>query len=124
MGQAWHCRCHDRAGQLSFENASCNIGDNAILKGLKLQINVVEVACLLGQSGCGKTTLLCIAAGIQRTSASRMLIDGEVVDGPLLCVAPERCNVGLVSRISRYFILLRCCGMWLLAAALWEGRKR
>jgi len=66
---------------LSFENASCNTGDNAILKELKLQINVAEVACLLGQLGYGKTTLRRIAAGFQRTPARRMLIDSEVVDG-------------------------------------------
>jgi ABC-type Fe3+/spermidine/putrescine transport system ATPase subunit len=112
------------AGQLSFENAFCNIGDNAILKELKLQINVVEVAGLLGQSGCGKTTLGRIAAGIQRTPARGMLIDGEVVEGLLRCVAPERCNVGLVSSILRYFTLLRCCRMWALAAVPWAGWKR
>jgi ABC-type Fe3+/spermidine/putrescine transport system ATPase subunit len=104
------------AGQLSFGDASCNIGGNAILKKLKLPINGVEVACLLGQSGCGKTILRCIAAGIQRTPARGMLIDVEVVDGPLRGVAPERCNVGLMTRISRYFTLLGCCRMWLLAA--------
>ena len=84
------------AGQLTFENVSCSIAGNPILKNLNFEIKAGEIACLLGQSGCGKTTLLRIAAGIQRPSAGRVLIDGDVVDGPQQFVPPERRNVGLV----------------------------
>ncbi len=84
------------AGQLTFENVSCRIGKTEILKDLNFEIKAGEIACLLGPSGCGKTTLLRIAAGIQRPSAGRVLIDGEVVDGPRQFIQPERRNVGLV----------------------------
>ena len=84
------------AGQLTFENVSCRIGETEILKDLSFEIAAGEIACLLGPSGCGKTTLLRIAAGIQRPSSGRVLIDGEVVDGPQHFVEPERRNVGLV----------------------------
>jgi iron(III) transport system ATP-binding protein len=84
------------AGQLTFENVPCDIGGNQILKDLNFEIKAGEIACLLGQSGCGKTTLLRIAAGIQRPSTGRVLIDGDVVDGPEQFVPPERRNVGLV----------------------------
>ena len=84
------------AGRLTFENVSCTIGETEILKDLSFELQAGEIACLLGQSGCGKTTLLRIAAGIQRPTAGRVLLDGEEVDGPTRYVPPERRNVGLV----------------------------
>ncbi len=84
------------AGQLTFENISCTIDGNHILKDLNFEIKAGEIACLLGPSGCGKTTLLRIAAGIQRASTGRVLFDGEEVDGPARFMQPERRNVGLV----------------------------
>ena len=84
------------AGKLAFENISCTIGPTEILKDLSFELQAGEIACLLGQSGCGKTTLLRIAAGIQRPTSGRVLLDDEEVDGPSHYVPPERRNVGLV----------------------------
>src|SRR5215813_9125695 len=49
-----------------------------------ISINVAEgeVICLVGASGCGKTTLLDIIAGLTRPDAGRVLADGELVEGP------------------------------------------
>ncbi len=84
------------AGKLTFQDVSCAIDGHDILKNLSFELQAGEIACLLGQSGCGKTTLLRIAAGIQRPSSGRVLIDGYEVDGPSGFVPPERRNVGLV----------------------------
>ena len=84
------------AGKLAFENVSCSIGSTEILKNLSFELQAGEIACLLGQSGCGKTTLLRIAAGIQQVTSGRVLLDDEEVDGPSGFVPPERRNVGLV----------------------------
>lgn len=84
------------AGKLAFENVSCSIGSTEILKNLSFELQAGEIACLLGQSGCGKTTLLRIAAGIQPVTSGRVLLDDEEVDGPSGFVPPERRNVGLV----------------------------
>ena len=84
------------AGKLAFEQVSCSIGATDILKDLSFELQAGEIACLLGQSGCGKTTLLRIAAGIQRLTAGRVLLDDEEVDGPTRFLPPERRNVGLV----------------------------
>ena len=84
------------AGKLAFENVSCTIGSTEILKNLSFELQAGEIACLLGQSGCGKTTLLRIAAGIQPVTSGRVLLDDEEVDGPSRFVPPERRNVGLV----------------------------
>ncbi len=91
------------AGKLTFESVSLSIGSVEILKDLSFELQAGEIACLLGQSGCGKTSLLRIAAGIQRPSLGRVLIDDEVVDGPSSFVPPERRNVGLVFQDSALF---------------------
>ena len=41
-----------------------------------------EFACILGHSGCGKSTVLSIIAGLQRATSGRVVIDGKDADGP------------------------------------------
>src|SRR5262245_1931167 len=49
-----------------------------------ISINVAEgeVICLVGASGCGKTTLLDIMAGLTKPDSGRVLADGQLVEGP------------------------------------------
>jgi iron(III) transport system ATP-binding protein len=54
------------------------------------------VLCLLGHSGCGKTTLLRIAAGVERQTLGRVLINEREVAGPDIFLPPERRGVGLM----------------------------
>jgi len=52
------------------------------LDTVDLEIYEGEFICLLGSSGCGKTTLLNILAGFERPSSGSVLIDGEAVEKP------------------------------------------
>jgi len=49
------------------------------LDHLSLDVPSGEALCLLGLSGCGKTTLLRIAAGVERQTLGHMLLDGQEV---------------------------------------------
>lgn len=52
------------------------------LNGIDLVINGGEFFCLLGASGCGKTTLLNMLAGFESVSAGSLTLDGEPIVGP------------------------------------------
>jgi nitrate ABC transporter ATP-binding subunit len=45
-------------------------------------INDGEFVCILGHSGCGKSTVLSIIAGLQRATLGGVVIDGKQIDTP------------------------------------------
>src|SRR4051794_38285928 len=52
------------------------------LDRISLQVNEGEFVCIVGQSGCGKTTLLNIIAGLEMPDSGRVLAGGKPVTGP------------------------------------------
>jgi len=60
-----------------------------VLNGLSFQVTEGEFVCLVGASGCGKTTLLRLVAGLERPTVGQVRLAGQVVDRP-------RRTVGLV----------------------------
>ncbi|HXN10748.1 MAG TPA: polyamine ABC transporter ATP-binding protein [Steroidobacteraceae bacterium] len=60
-----------------LENVSKHFGDFVAVNQVSLSIAAGEIFCLLGASGCGKTTLLRMLAGFETPTEGRLLIDGE-----------------------------------------------
>lgn len=82
--------------QLSFENIVQTYNATQALNGVSLTVEPGELVCLLGHSGCGKTTLLRIAAGVEAPTSGRVLMDGREVSGTKSFVEPERRGIGLM----------------------------
>jgi ABC-type nitrate/sulfonate/bicarbonate transport system ATPase subunit len=57
-------------------------GMPAVLGGIDLAIGANEFVALVGRSGCGKTTLLNIIAGLETASAGAVRVGGALVTGP------------------------------------------
>jgi iron(III) transport system ATP-binding protein len=84
------------AASLSIENVRHTFGATPVLDDVSLSVSAGEVVTLLGHSGCGKTTMLRIAAGLERPNAGRVILAGREVTGPSVFVPPEQRGVGLM----------------------------
>ena len=59
-----------------IERLTKKFGDFVAVDDVTLDIYPKEIFCLLGGSGCGKTTLLRMLAGFERPTSGRVFIDG------------------------------------------------
>jgi len=66
----------DAKPYVRIEKVTKKFGEFIAVDDVTLDIHKKEIFCLLGASGCGKTTLLRILAGFERPTAGRIYIDG------------------------------------------------
>ena len=57
-------------------------GPAVIVRDFTLYIGEGEFVCLLGHSGCGKTTVLSILMGLVEPTTGGVVIGGREIDGP------------------------------------------
>jgi nitrate/nitrite transport system ATP-binding protein len=71
---------------LQVENLAKTFSPDAppVFDHVHLSINSGEFACVIGHSGCGKTTILNILAGLDEASGGNVFMDGREVKGPSL----------------------------------------
>ena len=66
---------------LSFRYAD---SDQLILRDVNMHVNEGDFVCLLGQSGCGKSTFLRLMAGLEAPSSGSICVDGQPINGTSL----------------------------------------
>ena len=66
----------DAKPYVRIEKVTKKFGDFVAVDDVSLDIYKKEIFCLLGASGCGKTTLLRMLAGFERPTSGRIFIDG------------------------------------------------
>jgi nitrate/nitrite transport system ATP-binding protein len=55
-----------------------------VFDGINVDIARGEFVCIIGHSGCGKTTILNVLAGLESASSGHVFMDGREVAGPSL----------------------------------------
>ncbi len=65
---------------IELQGISKSFGDHSVIRDFSLKIDPEERFILLGQSGCGKTTLLRILAGFETPDSGEILINGQRVN--------------------------------------------
>ena len=59
-------------------------GEIAVFENLWLSMPRGEFGCVIGHSGCGKTTVLNILAGLDQPSEGTVIVDGQAIEGTSL----------------------------------------
>ncbi|WP_199737978.1 ABC transporter ATP-binding protein [Falsigemmobacter faecalis] len=73
--------------KFSFSGATLAFGQKPILRNISFDIPAGQFTCIIGASGCGKTTALRLAAGLYQPTQGAVLFDGEPMSAPRADVA-------------------------------------
>lgn len=84
--------------------------EHCVIRGLSFGLDEGEIGCLLGASGCGKTTALRAIAGFEPLRAGEIRIGGRVASTPRFRLAPEKRSVGMVFQDHALFPHLDVAG--------------
>lgn len=98
---------------ISAQNVHKSFGQLEVLKGIDLEVQPGEVACLLGPSGSGKSTFLRCVNHLDKATVGRLYVDGELIgyrekNGTLYEIsekeaAEQRSDIGMVFQSFNLF---------------------
>jgi len=66
---------------IESKNVIKKFENTQVLKELNLTINSGEFVCVVGRSGCGKSTFLRLLAGLEKVSQGEITLDGVKING-------------------------------------------
>ena len=88
---------------LVVNKVSHRFSKNVALNDISFECNAGEVTCLIGHSGCGKTTLLRLMAGLLPMQSGEIALNGSTLASPAVMVPPELRSVGMVFQEGALF---------------------
>ena len=68
--------------QIAFDGVTLVLGGKTIIENLSLGVRPGEFLCIVGASGCGKTTALRLAAGLYQPTSGKVNFDGQPMREP------------------------------------------
>ncbi|SRR4051812_204834 len=88
---------------LRLNDVHKSYGDNAVLRGVSLDIDEHEVVALIGASGCGKSTLLRCIDLLEPIDAGAIRLDGVDISWPGYDANAARRKIGIVFQAFNLF---------------------
>lgn len=86
----------DKTIVLELKQISQAYGQQLVVKDLSLTLAHGEIGCLLGASGCGKTTVLRTIAGFEPLLEGEILLNGKCVSRQGYLLPPAKRRIGMV----------------------------
>ncbi len=82
---------------IEFRNVAHSYGKKDVFRNLNMMLRKNKLTCLLGGSGCGKTTVLRLIAGLEKPLSGEILISGKIVsESNRIIVQPHKRNIGFI----------------------------
>jgi iron(III) transport system ATP-binding protein len=91
-----HADAPAEAPLLSLQAVSVGYSRQTVVAELSLDLARGEIGCLLGASGCGKTTVLRAIAGFEPLRAGRILLNGREIAAAGTGLPPEARRIGMM----------------------------
>ncbi len=93
----------DPMPKLRLAGVTKRFGDNAVLRGIDLDVGQGEMICLIGPSGSGKSTLLRTINLLEPIDDGFVHLDGVDISEPALKPGPIRRRIGIVFQSFNLF---------------------
>ena len=82
---------------IELKNISFSYGEQKVLSDFSLTLSAGELTCLLGSSGCGKTTILRLTAGLEVPAEGSVYLNGKILsEAGRNIVPPHKRDVGFI----------------------------
>lgn len=81
---------------LAIRKLSMAYGGQTVINNLSLSMKQGEIGCLIGESGCGKTSVLRTIAGFEPPLSGEIEINGELVSSGNFLLPPAKRSIGMV----------------------------
>jgi iron(III) transport system ATP-binding protein len=81
---------------LQLTDISLSYGSHHVVQNIDLTLEEGKIGCLLGSSGCGKTTLLRSIAGFEKPTRGQIRIRNHIVNDARTHMPPEQRQIGMV----------------------------
>jgi len=81
---------------LQVKEIECRYRNQTVINRLSLHVNRGSLVCLLGSSGCGKTTVLRAIAGFEPVYHGKITMEDTLLSKPGFREPPERRKLGMV----------------------------
>ena len=88
---------------LVINKVSHRFSNNVALNDISFECKAGQVTCLIGHSGCGKTTLLRLMAGLLPLQSGEIALNDSTLASPSAMVPPELRSVGMVFQEGALF---------------------